>query len=292
MVCNTVAGISIAAVVPVSKLNLSTGVIQAFQYLFNYFLGGLNWVVVIISLILPLSTIAKVSTWIVGPSEGIYLSAKKGLLPKIFIKVNGHNVPTPLIMLQGIVVTIWAAILTLGGDGNNLSFFISVSLTVAIYLVAYLIFFISYFILVFKKGDLKRTYQIPGGKILKSIVGSIGFLTSLFALIISFFPPSQFNTASEAKTYETILIISFIVAVILPFIIYEFHSDKQYVIIKKIRGNKNEIYKLANRGFSTIREIAPTLEEDIENEVKDVKHKIDKKHLDYRKKKHNSKFNK
>ena len=279
MLCNTVAGLSIGAVVPVDKLNLSTGVIQAFQYLFNYFSKGLNWAVVVISLILPLSTIAKVSTWIVGPSEGIYLSAKKGLLPKIFTKVNEHNVPTPLIMVQGIVVSIWAAILTLGGKGNNLSFFISVSLTVAIYLAAYLIFFIAYFVLVFKHGDLKRAYQVPGGEIFKAIVAGIGFLTSLFALVISFFPPSQFNTQSEAKTYETILIISFIIGVILPFIIYEFHSDKQYVIIKKIRNDKNEIYKLANRNLEVIKEIAPTLEEKVGNEVKSIEYKIDKKHL-------------
>lgn len=56
----------------------------------------------------------------------------------------------PLIMVQGVVVTIWAAILTFGGGGNNLSFLTAISLTVVIYLVGYLLFFIGYLVLIFK----------------------------------------------------------------------------------------------------------------------------------------------
>lgn len=53
-------------------------------------------------------------------------------------------------MVQGVVVTIWAAILTFGGGGNNLSFLTAISLTVVIYLVGYLLFFIGYLVLIFK----------------------------------------------------------------------------------------------------------------------------------------------
>ncbi|MCP6745201.1 glutamate:gamma-aminobutyrate antiporter, partial [Klebsiella pneumoniae] len=75
----------------------------------------------------------------------------------------------PLIMVQGVIVSIWAAVLTFGGGGNNVSFLTAISLTVVIYLIGYVLFFLAYFVLVLKKKNLERTYQIPGGKIVKLI---------------------------------------------------------------------------------------------------------------------------
>ncbi|EMV4815803.1 amino acid permease, partial [Listeria monocytogenes] len=119
----------------------------------------------------------------------------------------------------------WAAILTFGGGGNNLSFLTAISLTVVIYLVGYLLFFIGYLVLIFKKSSLKRTYQIPGGKIVKVVVALIGLVTSVFALCISFVPPASIAAKSD-MTYIVILSISFIVTVLIPFIIYAVHDKK------------------------------------------------------------------
>ncbi|MEG7763266.1 glutamate:gamma-aminobutyrate antiporter, partial [Listeria monocytogenes] len=80
-------------------------------------------------------------------------------------------------------------------------------------------FFIGYLVLIFKKSSLKRTYQIPGGKIVKVVVALIGLVTSVFALCISFVPPASIAAKSD-MTYIVILSISFIVTVLIPFIIY------------------------------------------------------------------------
>ena len=66
-------------------------------------------------------------------------------------KHNKHGVPVPLIMIQGIIVSIWGAVLTFGGGGNNLSFLVAISLTVVIYLIGYLLFFLGYFVLLLRK---------------------------------------------------------------------------------------------------------------------------------------------
>ncbi|MDO7203707.1 amino acid permease [Paraclostridium bifermentans] len=121
-----------------------------------------------------------------------------------------------MVFVQGIVVTIWAAVLTLGGGGDNVSFLTAISLTVVIYLVGYLLFFIGYFKLILKRDDLKRSYQVPGGKTFKLIVAACGFLTSIFALIISFFPPSQL-VGKSIHEYLTILSVSFVVTSINTF---------------------------------------------------------------------------
>ncbi|WP_373599340.1 amino acid permease [Paraclostridium bifermentans] len=221
IILNMIAGLSIAIVVPKEDLNLSTGVIQSFEILINHFFKDSRWLLVVIALILPLSTMAKISTWIVGPSEGIYLASEKGIIPKAFKETNKHNVPVNLVIAQGVIVSIWCFVLTFFTKGSNLSFFLSVSLTVLIYLMAYTIFFIAYYVLLFKNKNLERSYHIKGGDKVKFIVASIGFIATVGALIVSFFPPTQFSP-SDKKTYESILFSSFIITFIIPFVIYKF----------------------------------------------------------------------
>ena len=226
IILNTVGGLTVAAVVPQSKLSLSAGVVEAFKALVLHFAPNGTWLVKLIAILLALGVMGEVSAWVVGPSRGMYAAAQKGILPKSLTKTNEHNVPINLVFVQGIIVTIWAAVLTFGGGGNNVSFLTAISLTVVIYLVGYLLFFIGYFILVLKKSNLKRAYHVPGGKTFKLIVAACGFLTSIFALAISFVPPSELNSKS-AHEYLTILIISFIITILIPFVIYAITSKKR-----------------------------------------------------------------
>lgn len=199
--------------------------IQTFQSLILHFNSHLGWIVKVVALMIAFGVMGEVSSWVVGPSRGMFAAAQRGLLPNFLRKTNTRGVPVPLIMIQGVIVTIWGAVLTFGGGGNNLSFLVAISLTVVIYLVGYLLFFIGYFVLVYKKKGLKRTYNVPGKTIGKTVIAGIGFLLSIFALLISFVPPASI-AKNEDRTYQVILLISFVVTVILPFVIYELH-DKQ-----------------------------------------------------------------
>ncbi len=223
---DAIGGFTVAAVIPQKDLSLSSGVIQTFEALVLHFNNQLSWLVKIIALMIAFGVMAEVSSWVVGPSRGMFAAAQRGLLPIFLRKTNEHGVPVPLIMIQGIIVTIWGAVLTFGGGGNNLSFLVAISLTVVIYLVGYLLFFISYFILIYKKKELNRTYNVPGGIIGKTIIAGVGLLLSIFSLLISFVPPSSI-AKNENRTYQVILLISFTITAILPFIIYELHDKKK-----------------------------------------------------------------
>ncbi|MGL5650705.1 MAG: glutamate:gamma-aminobutyrate antiporter [Paraclostridium sp.] len=225
IILNTIGGLTVAAVIPQGNLNLSSGVVDTFKVLILHFIPNGTWIVKLIALLLALGVMGEVSAWVVGPSRGMYIAAQKGILPKSLTKTNKHDVPVNLVFVQGIVVTIWAAVLTLGGGGDNVSFLTAISLTVVIYLVGYLLFFIGYFKLILKRDDLKRSYQVPGGKTFKLIVAACGFLTSIFALIISFFPPSQL-VGKSIHEYLTILSVSFVVTVLIPFVIYSITCKK------------------------------------------------------------------
>lgn len=227
IVLSSAGGLSIAAVIPQDELNLSSGVNQTFAALIGHYGPNLNWIVRIIAALVGLGVLAEISSWIVGPSRAVYVTAQQGLIPAVFKKVNKNDVPVALVMFQGVIVTIWCIVLTLGGGGNNMSFMTSMSLTVVIYLMTYVLFFIGYFVLVLKRQDIDKqaAYHVPGGIVVKCVVAACGLLTSIFAFIISFFPPSNIAKSTTGE-YETILTVGYIVVVILPFIIYEFRNKK------------------------------------------------------------------
>ncbi len=226
IVLNTIGGTSIAAVVPESQLGLSTGVIQGFEGLVHHFGSGMDWIVSVIAILIAVGVIAEVSAWVVGPSWGMLEAGKNGLLPKKLSETNKHGVPTKFLLLQGVIVTIWAAVLTFGGGGSNVSFFTAISLTVIIYIVGYIIFFLAYIKLVRKHGDLPRAFEISKKKGIKMVMAIVGLIVSIFALVISFVPPSQLTGPGASTQYLTILIISFVVVVFVPFIIYHFMRKK------------------------------------------------------------------
>lgn len=229
---NTIGGLSVASVVPSHDLSLSSGVVQTFKALILQNGNSLEWVVKLIAFMIAFGVMAQVSSWIVGPTKGMQTVADNGIIPSVFRKTNKHNVPVPLIMVQGVIVSIWAAVLTFGGGGNNVSFLTAISLTVVIYLIGYVLFFLAYFVLILKKKNLERTYQIPGGKIVKLIVAGVGLLMSVAAIVSAFFPPASLSKSSD-MSYEIILAASFIITVLIPFVIYAVHTKKKNKAIKE-----------------------------------------------------------
>lgn len=227
MCLNAAGGFAVASVIPQKELSLSAGVIQTFQSLLLHFNSHLGWLVKIIALMIAFGVMGEVSAWVVGPSRGMFAAAQRGLLPEKLRKTNQYGVPTPLIMIQGLVVTIWGAILTFGGGGKNLSFLVAISLTVVIYLIGYLLFFLGYFVLLFRKKNLPRSYHVPGGRIGKVLIAGSGLILSLFALVISFVPPASIPHG-EQHTYQLILLTSFLVTLLIPFVLYEFHDKSQH----------------------------------------------------------------
>jgi hypothetical protein len=55
----------------------------------------------------------------------------------------------------------------------------------------YLLLFASAIRLKHKYPKVKRTYEVPGGKLGMWIVSGVGLLGSAFAIFVGFFPPKQ-----------------------------------------------------------------------------------------------------
>lgn len=240
IILSTIGGSAVSMVIPADKLSLNSGVVQTFKTLILAENGQLTWVVKLIAILVAFGVLAQVCSWIVAPTEGLRTVAQKGLIPAKFKKVNKNNVPVPLLIVQGIIVSIWAAVLTLGGGGSNVSFLTAISLTVIIYLSAYVLFFVAYFVLVFKRSNqhLERTYHVPGGKIGKALIGGSGLLLSLLAIGSSMIAPSELK-GTEIHTYLITLGISYLVTLAIPFVFYHFYSRHHKVAtMSQTKGSK------------------------------------------------------
>ena len=221
IVVSTLGGLAIAAVIPQDQINLSAGVVQTFAVLLGHFTANNTILVKIIALLLAFGVIAEVSSWVVGPTRGMIIAAEEGAIPKSWAKTNEHDVPVYLVIAQGIIVSIWDAVLTFGAGGSNLSFLAAMSLTVVIYLSGYILFFVGYIKAILGE-ELNGAYQMPGGKPVKIIVAIIGLATSIFAFFISFVPPTSIaGNAVQSHEYMWMLIISYVISLILPFAIYD-----------------------------------------------------------------------
>ena len=226
IVLDTLGGMAVALTIPLEQLegNMSDGVIAAFAAIFDaHFHAG--WLVYVIAFLLAAGVLAEISSWIVGPSRALLATADEGILPKTFAKTNKHGVSVKTVVIQGIIVTIWDAVLCgsmalSGGSSSSVAYLTAVGLTVVIYLVGYVLFFLGYFNLALKKKDLPRVFNVFGKSTVgKCLMAGIGLAVTLFALIISFFPSSELSAQANI-VYVITLIVCWAVSVAIPFVIY------------------------------------------------------------------------
>ena len=212
--------LSIASIVPQKEINLLSGSVQTFAYFVNAY--DLNWLTPIMAALVAIGAFGAMSTWIVGPTKGLLAAAQSGDLPPYFRMINSRRIPARLLLVQAIIVTILALIFLLMPSLSS-AFWILTAMTVQIYLIMYILMFAAAIKLRYTQPRLQRPYKIPGGKLGIWIVSGLGIISSAFAILIGFFPPSQIPTGN-IYFYVALLILSIVVTCIAPSIILRFQK--------------------------------------------------------------------
>ncbi len=210
--------LAIAVVVPQSQINLVSGSIQAFSYFVNAY--GLNWLTPLMVLLLAVGAFGTLSTWIAGPSKGLLGAAQSGDLPPLFRKVNKHGMPVSLLVVQGIIVTLFSLIFLIMPTVSS-AYWILNAMVAQLYLIMYILMFAAAIKLRYKYPHVKRAYKIPGGMVGMWCVAGLGLIGSIFTFLIGFFPPSQIQTGNTFF-YVTFLLLGIVIACIAPSIILKF----------------------------------------------------------------------
>lgn len=216
LILSVVGTLAIAFVVPTHKLSLVAGLMQAFQIFFTR-LGFPSWTVKLMAALVGLGTLALISTWMLGPSKGVYAAESSGELPPELHYVNKRHVPVAMLLFQGGLGTLFA-LLYLFAPGVSTGYWMLTALTTQLTVMMYILMLAGAIRLRYTQPDASRPYRVPGGKYAGMwIIAGLGILGSVFGLVIGFFPPSGIAHWST-PIYVLAMVIGVVICSIPPFL--------------------------------------------------------------------------
>ena len=208
---------ALGVIIPQKDINLTQSLLIGFDKYFAYLRA--SWLSPVIAVALSFGVLASVLTWVSGPSKGVFAVGKAGYLPPFFQKANENGVQKNILLVQGGIVTLLSLLFVIMPSVQSFYQILS-QLTVVLYLIMYLIMFAAAIRLRYNMKDYERPYRIgKNGNWMMWLVSGVGFCGSLLAFILSFIPPAQIATGSNAVWYS-VLAIGCVVVVGAPFIIY------------------------------------------------------------------------
>lgn len=224
MTFDLLGSMAIGMTVPKSEIANSTGFVFAFGHLLNSIGLPGEFLEKIIGIMLACGIIGELGNWLAGPSQGMFEAAKEGYMPRYFAKSTKRDVPMRLIILQSVIVTASALVLTLtSGSNADFAFNVSLASTTAQYLIVYIIMLIAFMVLKAKHNKLSRSYYMTKNKTWSIVIALIALMITILAFFVSFIPAA--GTPSHLRvTYVAIMIGICIVVTILPLIIYHYHE--------------------------------------------------------------------
>lgn len=213
---STIGALSIATIVPQDQILLASGALEAFRALLFAF--NIPWAMPIVAAIVSFGALGMLSTWIVGPSRGLYATALHGDLPPVFHKENKKGMPVNILLAQAIIVTILSLVFLFMPSVNS-SYWILLSLASLLYQIMYVLMFASVIVLRYKHPNVRREYKIPFGNWGIWTVGLLGLFGSMLGFGLSFLPPSQIHVGNLMK-FEGFLVVLSIIFCAIPLWIY------------------------------------------------------------------------
>ncbi len=210
--------LTIAFVLPNSQIGLVDGVMQVFaNFLSSY---HLIWLIPVITLMLLIGSAGSLINWIISPTKGLMQAAEDGYLPKLLSRKNKHDVPSNLLLVQAILVTlICCAFLLL--PSVNASYWLLTDLSTQIYMFMYILMFIAALLLAKKVLQRDCAFRIPGGLIGMYAVIFLGFLGCITAITVGFIPPANLNIGSAAQ-YEALFVGGLIIMTLPVLLLYAY----------------------------------------------------------------------
>lgn len=224
LISSILGSLAIASMVPAHLIDLNNGVTQTFTNFLGYF--HVPYMGEILIALMALGGMTAASAWISGPSASLAQAAEDNCIPPIFKKINSAGVSLPILVLQGLMVTIFSSAFIIMPTVSGAYWLLTV-IAGQLYLVMYLIMFAAAMKLRAKKSHA-YAYKIKGVKTtwLVSIIGSAGCFCFI---IIGFLPPPSLGLG-EYSDYFMIQSLSIAVMLILPPLIY---YSSQYKVMKE-----------------------------------------------------------
>jgi glutamate:GABA antiporter len=172
--------------VPREQINVVAGPLQAIA---NGVGASWWWVVSFIALLLTVARIGGVGAWLVGSSRVAFVVGLDRYFPEAFSRIHPRwRTPYVAILIQGGIAVVFLLLSVVGkGTTVETAFLILIDMSLLIYFVPYLYLFICLMVHCWKQPG--ETLIIPGGRFGAVVAGISGASITLFAMVVSLFPP-------------------------------------------------------------------------------------------------------
>ena len=202
--------IAIALIVPLDQLSILSGLNNAYSLFFLKF--NLKVLLPFFLLLIIFGSLCSVSTWVIGPTRGLLVATLENETKNLswFTKLNRFDAPVNLLLFQGALVSLLAALFILIPTVKEAYWLLSV-MTAQLALLFYILLFLAALRLRYTAIEPRRGYQIPGGLAGMWITAGIAIVTCLATFILGFFPPSTIATHNLYK-FDGILILGMLLA--------------------------------------------------------------------------------
>lgn len=206
--------LSIAAIVPLEKLNVVTGLLDAIVILLQAM--HLPLLINLALLLVLVGNIGSIAAWMLGSTRAMYVACQKNHVASFLQKVNRHEAPVGVLIFEAIIFTVVSMVFVLFPRVTD-SFWLLLDLASQVTLIYYIILFVSAirlrYLPVFSEGFL-----IPGGNVVLWIIMLVGAFSSFMALCAGFFPPENLDKNSTFL-FRSVMSAGLIVTISLPFIL-------------------------------------------------------------------------
>ena len=224
--------IPVAAILPYDKISLQSGVFDTFAAVMTD-IWHIGWLTSVLSLFVGIGAISGVFAWLGSPSKGLLATAHDGELPQVLHASNEHGMPTHILFVQGLVVTVMSWLYFVIKDVSVVFFLVS-AMTIALYLIAYMFMYAAAIKLRYTKPNLVRPFKVPGGLVGMWLTAGVGFIGVLFSFLVAFFPPDQLPVGSPVL-YVTLVIVGTVVFCGIPLILHDIRRPNWSMALKSLQ---------------------------------------------------------
>jgi amino acid transporter len=220
--------LSISMIFPQSDIDIVHGTIKAFKiYLESY--GIPTPIYYILGIMIIVGGVGSMINWMISPAKGLLQAADEHFLPDFLDKTNSSGVPSGILVLQAIIMTVICMLLVYV-PSVQAYYWLLTALSTQIYSLMYLIMFIAALKLKLDKTNIVETnggFTIPFGKSGMVIACISGIIGTVLCVLVGFVPPDKLY--SNPMEFVQTLSVCFVVA-ILPvslFILYRKNKIKE-----------------------------------------------------------------
>ncbi|MDD5130885.1 MAG: APC family permease [Candidatus Omnitrophica bacterium] len=193
-------------VIPISEINVASGILQVFTITFSGHLMQ-QVITVVLGFLISSTLFAEIIAWNLGENRTVAEAAKNGELPKVLAKMTKNMAPVGASIVSGIISTVVIIVYGLIAKNAGELFWHVVSFSLVVGLFSYLMLFPSFIISRIKDISIERPYRVPGPDWFAILLAVMAEIFILIALLILFIQPGHDFIRSALPIVLGVLIV-------------------------------------------------------------------------------------